>query len=201
MGPLAREDGRLLRRAGSRRRGPDGDGRDRAQRRRAGCAVCRDDGLLLRRTPSPHRHRDGARGGRRKDCDAAAARGEVRLPSVCRRAVREEGADRLVHAARAEQRAGRCHYRRLCCGRSAGAGGWLRRRGGDGVGGLPDQPVFGLADQPEERRVGRLLREPDAAPGGDCACGAGRRVGRLHPDLSPLDAGLGAGRLELGRGC
>lgn len=69
--PLAREDGRVLRRARVGRRRANGDGRHRAQYGGPRRALCRHDGLRLRRPPPPARHRRRPRGAARSEnCDA-----------------------------------------------------------------------------------------------------------------------------------
>ena len=57
------------------------------------------------------------------------------------------------------------HGRRLRAVGRARAQGGLRRGRGDGVGGLPDQPVPRGAHQRPHRRVGRRRLGPDALPG------------------------------------
>ena len=63
-----------------------------------------------------------------------------------------------------EQPRRRAHHRRLRRRRQARPARGLRRHRGDGLRGLPDQPVPRPAHQPPHRQVGRLRGEPDALP-------------------------------------
>ena len=76
----------------------------------------------------------------------------------------------------------------------------LRRRGGDGLGGLFHQPVPGRAHQPARGPLGRKLAEPHAAAARDPGADARRGRPRLHHHLSPVDARPRRRRLHLGGG-
>ncbi len=77
---------------------------------------------------------------------------------------------------------------RLRALRQAGPRGRLRRRRGDGQRGLLHQPVPRHPHQPAHGRLGRLVREPHAAAGGDRAARARGGGQGLHPHLPPVDA-------------
>ena len=77
--------------------------------------------------------------------------------------------------------------RRLRRRGAAGPAGRLRRHRGDGLRGVPHQPVPRPAHQPPHRPVGRLGGEPDAVPGRGGAPdpgGAGRRLRGDVPDVA-----------------
>jgi 2,4-dienoyl-CoA reductase (NADPH2) len=76
--------------------------------------------------------------------------------------------------------------RRVCPLRGAGARGRLRRRGDDGLRGLPHQPVHRRAHQPARRRLGRQLREPHAASRWRSCGASARRWAGLHHHLPPV---------------
>mmetsp|Transcript_2428 Transcript_2428/g.5094 ORF Transcript_2428/g.5094 Transcript_2428/m.5094 type:complete len:334 (-) Transcript_2428:556-1557(-) len=84
--------------------------------------------------------------------------------------------------------------------RGAGAGGGVRRGGGDGVRGLPHQPVSGGAHEPADGRVGRQLREPHAPAPRDRPADTRAGRERLHRHLPPEHAGPRGEGLQLGGG-
>ncbi len=117
------------------------------------------------------------------------------------RAEQARGADQSVRPQRAlsSRRRGAADPR-LRAQRATGARGRLRRRRGDGLGGLPAQPVHRAAHQPARRRLGRRRRQAHALRGGDRPPHPpGLRAG-LHHRLPPVDARPGRRRAGVGRG-
>ena len=143
--------------------GSDGDRRLLAERARLAAAVRVDDDQAPARGPAPPGHRRRARGGRR-DRAAAAARRPLRLHPDQRLGLGEQVTDHAVQGERTEQPRRRAHRRGLRRRGPAGPARGLRRHRGDGVGGLPDQPVPRRAHQPPHRQVGRICGEPHALP-------------------------------------
>ena len=154
--------GRLLRRAGAGRRRADRDGRLRAQRRGLAAALCLPPRVPRRGPGPPAGHRRRAR-RRREDRAADPARGPLRLSPAVRRRLGHPVAHHAVQAPGPVDRGRRAADPRLRPVRRPGPGGGLRRRGGDGLGGLLHQPVPGDPHQPAHRQVGRQLRQPHAA--------------------------------------
>ena len=157
--------------------------------------------LTTRREAARHRQVTG-RGarGRRAGRAPAAPRRPVRLHAVVRGAVGGEEPDQPVPAA------GPLGPRRpppdpcLRPRRGAGEGGRLRRRGGDGLRGVPHQPVPRPAHQPAHGPLGRHPREPSAVRGRGGEGGPGRRRPRLRPRLPHLGARPRRGRPDVGGG-
>ena len=191
--------GGVLRRAGAARRRPDRHRRLRTELRGLGQALRRHPLDAQRRAPP--QAGDG-RGARRERQDRAAdpAHRPLRLLAAVRRAEPHPEPDLAVHPARADGARHRAPDQGLRALRGARARGRLRRRRGDGQRGLPDQPVPGSPRQPPYRRMGRRLREPDAAGGGDRAPRARGCGARLHPDLPDLDDRPDPRGQHLGRG-
>ena len=126
--------------------------------------------------------------------------GALRLPPLHRRAQPHPGADLAVQALRAQRarhRAADPRLRALC---AAGPRGRLRRRRGDGLRGLSDQPVPEPGDEPARRRLGRQLRQPHAFSGRDRPPHPRGLRPRLHPHLPHQPARPRAPGPELGRG-
>ncbi len=149
--------------------------------------------------PAPPGHRRGPRRGR-SDRDADPARRALRVHPDQRLRLQPQVPDHPLQAARAEQPGRRAHHRPLRPRRRAGPPGRLRRRRGDGLGGLPHQPVPLRAHQPAQRRLGRYAGEADALPRGGRAPDPRDARRRLPGDVPDLAAGPGAGGADLGRG-
>ncbi|KAG1246814.1 hypothetical protein G6F65_020490 [Rhizopus arrhizus] len=138
--------GGLLRRTRRRRRRADRHRWFRTERGRLAEAVRRQAVLALAGAPASAAHRRRAP-ARREDLPAAAARRPLCLPPVVGGTVEAEGTDQPVHAARAVGQRRRTAYQRLRAQREAGPRGRLRRRGSDGLGGLPHERVHRAAHQ------------------------------------------------------
>jgi len=160
--------GRLLCRTRRGRRRPDRHRWLRAERGGLAQAVRRQAVLALGSAPAPPAHRRRAP-ARREDLPAAAARGSLRLSPAVGSAVEAEGADQSVHPACAVGQRRRTPYRRLRAQCEAGPRGRLRRRGGDGLGGLPHQRVHRPAHQHAHRCLGWRRKAAHALRGGDRA--------------------------------
>ncbi len=190
--------GGLFRRTRRGRRRPD-----RHRWLRAECsglveAVRRQAVLAVGSTPAPPAHRRRAP-ARREDLPSAAACRPLCLPPFVGGAVEAEGTDQPVHPARALGQRRRAPYRRLRTQREAGPRGRLRRRGSDGLGGLPHQRVHRPAHQQAHRCLGWRRAPAHALRGGDRApYPRGLRPG-LHHHLPPVAGGSGGRRQQLGR--
>ncbi len=147
---------------------------------------------------APPGHRRGAHRGRR-DPAAGAARGPLRLHPAQRLGVRDQVADHAVQGRRPVVARGRADHRRLRGRGPAGPARRVRRHRGDGVRGVPHQPVPRPAHQPAHRPVGWLGGEPDALPrrGGPPGARGARR--RLPADVPHVAARPRPRRPDLGR--
>ena len=162
VGP-AEADG-VRRRARPRRGRPDHHRRLLAHQARLAQAVRGRDDHAAAGDAAPRPDRRRARRGRR-DRDAGAARGSLRLPPVQRQRVGEEVADHAVPAERPVHQGRRRHGLGLRALGRAGPQGGLRRGRDHGLGGLPGQPVPRRPHQRPHRPLGRVRRQPDAVRG------------------------------------
>jgi 2,4-dienoyl-CoA reductase (NADPH2) len=175
------------------RRGADRDRRHRAVDQRLAGAVRVQAVVAVGGQAPPQGHR--------RRCMNTAARSAMQILhagrygyhplSVSRLA--DQVADHAVPPARAEPVAASRTPSRTSCALPPGPRCRLRRRRGDGLGRLSDQPVPGARTNQRTDEWGGSVREPHALPGRDRAPDPRQGRARFHHRLPPVDAGPGRG--------